>query len=208
MNQKQNAEQMLGVGANASPEEISNAFQARVSELVQKNLPSNEFQNYLNQLYAAHDLLTKQKNELELSDTFFNNPFEFGSFKYIDNFMKQMKREMDHMFDRHHEYTSSMRNLYLQSAEQSQLQNQQNQEFIQNPQNYRYVRSFSKAIKIDKNGNIVGSSNKVIQNNDKIFKEEKHFDSTTNKIRIKRYKPDGTVKEFEKPYYYKHKMLK
>lgn len=198
MNRRQNAEQMLGVAPNASPEEISNAFQAKVSELTQKKLPSGEFQNQLNQLYAAHDLLRKSERELSL----FNMPFDtpFGSFGYIDNYMRQMQREMNQLFEQHH-YPSNMHNQLTQMEQSQQAQNPQDPH---NLQTYRYARSFNKSIKVDKDGNVVGSSNKTIQNNDKVFREEKQFDSSTNKIRVKRYKPDGTVKEFEKPYHNKY----
>jgi len=209
MNRRQNAEQMLGVHANASPEEISNAFQARVSELTQKQLPAGEFQNELNKLYAAHDLLTKPRHDV----SFFDSPFGW-SFGYFDNYMRQMRnhmlKEMDDMFEHHRNVFSTHQQLTNQAQEplqinQSQVQDASNQatQSPQHPQTYRYARSFSKSIKVDQNGNVVGSSNKTIQHNDKVFREEKHFDSATNKMHIKRYKPDGSVKEFEKPYYNK-----
>ena len=75
-----------------------------------------------------------------------------------------------------------------------------------NNNNYKYSRSFSKSFKVDQNGNVIGSSNKTIQNNDKIFKEQKDFDSLANKVYIKRYNPDGTVKEFDKPYYSNNRL--
>lgn len=71
---------------------------------------------------------------------------------------------------------------------------------------YRYTRAYSKSLNIDKDGNVIGSTNKIIQDNDKIFKEEKRIDSLSNNVHIKWHKPDGSIKEFDRPY--GKKMLK
>lgn len=64
----------------------------------------------------------------------------------------------------------------------------------------RYYKSFSKFVTVDKDGKVIGNSQKVIQDNDKTFKEEKHFNSAENKVHIKRIDTDGSVKEYDKPY--------
>lgn len=216
MSRRNNAEQMLGVMPNTTPEEISKAFQARVSELTQKQLSPNDFQNQLNQLYAAHDLLTKPRQEVSIFDS------PFGSFGYIDNYMKQMQREMqremDDIFDRHHRQAFDAHHQQLQNPQPQMIQEQQGQQGQQEQQlfgqqqvqqqvpqqnqqqPYKYVRSFNKSLKVDQNGNVVGTSNKLINDNGRTFREEKQFDSAANKMHIKRYKPDGSVNEFEKPY--------
>lgn len=189
MNQRYNAEQMLGVRSDASPEEITAAFQAKVSELSQKRLSSNEFKHELNGLYAAHDLLTKRGNDV-INDSFRSfNPF--GSFGLFNNSIRQMQHEMDSIFSQHYERMSNAHN-------QSQLNSQISDN--QNPQTYKYSRSFSKSIKVDKDGNVMGTSNKVIENNGKVFEEEKKFDSVSQKMHVKRRGSDGIIKEYEKPY--------
>lgn len=237
MNRKQNAEQMLGVASNASPEDVANAFQARVSELSQKNLSSHEFRKQLNRLHVAHDLL--------LRPSFFESPFEIGEFSYFDNHMNQMRnymREMNHFFDQYNsreldmhnqqyqqqlEHTHQMQEqpvhgqstqvqpVYSQSTQvqpvhgqSTQVQPIHGQSTQVHPvhgnrthnQPYKYMRSFSKSFNVDHNGHVVGTSNKVINDNGRTFREEKQFDSTTNKVRVKRYKPDGSVNEFENPF--------
>lgn len=208
MNRKYNAEQMLGVASNASPEEISNAFKAKVSELSQQNISTVEFQQKLNQLYSAHDYLIKYNDDF-FDD--FSYPFLFRN--NLDNYMKQFRQQMKHdfndFFEQHNRRTLDMNHNFINQTPSnndntySQISNQN----FEQPKTYKYARTFSKTIKIDNNGNVVGSSHKTIHNNDKVFKEEKQFDSTSNKMYIKRYKPNGTIEEFEKPFNQKYKMI-
>jgi hypothetical protein len=203
MNRRQNAEQMLGVASNASPEDISRAFQARVSELTQMQTSPNEFQNRLNHLYSAQNLLSQPTRSGLYG---LESPLDLG---YYDNFMKgmhnQMRREMDNLFDQQYRHSF---NLHQQLANQQQstqitepqVQHSEDIQDMQHPESYKYSRSFSKSIKVDHNGNVIGSSNKVIHNNDKVFREEKEFDSSKNNVHVKRYRPDGSVKEFDKPF--------
>ena len=179
MNQIQNAERMLGVAQNASPEEISNAFKAKVSLLTQQNLSANEFSKQLNRLHRAHYLLLKNDAII---------PFDTGS-NYFADFMNQMNQ----MFDRHKQFS----NIFTQSMGHMEPEIQYPDD---NPQSYKYSRSFSKSFKVDKDGNIIGSSHKRIQNNDKVFREDKDFNSIIGKMHIKRYRPDGSIKESEKPF--------
>jgi YD repeat-containing protein len=201
MNQRNNAEQMLGLAANAKLEEISKAFQAKVSELSRKQITPNEFQKQLKQMYNAYELLTSQTTKTEQEQTVREPATKpvtkqvGASFKDIFEPFKQMQHEMNELFNKHMfkfpmlDFGGSTFDIPENPTEQTPNQP------------YKYVRSFSKSLKIDKDGNVVGSSNKIIQNNDKVFKEEKNFDSVSNKIHIKRYKPDGTIKEFDKPYF-------
>lgn len=210
MNRKQNARQMLGVASNVTPEEITKAFQAKVSELSQKQLSPIEFRKYLDQLYAAYDVLTHHESS-------FSDSIDHFSYidSYMDNYMKEMRGYMNNMFNGYHNQPiqANLSNQEIQYQPDQQIRpirsiqynqriqpNLSNQEIQNQPQSYKYSRSFAKSISVDQNGNVIGSSNKVIQKNDKVFKEEKEFDSKTKKMHVKRYKPDGTVNEFEKPY--------
>lgn len=129
-----------------------------------------------------------------------------------------IQKEMGDLFEKHHRQAYDahqlLQNQPQQIVQEQQVQPIQQQQMIQpmgqqmpnqNQQSYKYARSFSKSFKVDQNGNVVGSSDKMINDNGRTFREEKQFDSATNKMYVKRHKPDGTVNEFEKPFPKSHR---
>jgi len=160
MNHK-NAMIILGSDDLNSRSEINKAFKDRVSEIVQKNYPTEKFKNAMDQLYTACHVSSEYIKEKQQKLVNYNY-----NYNYINDEHQQIDNVQPIQFD---------------------------------AKNYRFTKSYSRSIKYDSEGNAIGKINKVVQENDKVYKEEKEFNTKNNIVKVKKYKPDGTIQEYEKP---------
>lgn len=192
MNQRNNARQMLGITENATREEITQAFKAKVCALTQENTNQEQFHKQLGQLYRSHELLLNTEQ----------NAFH-PLFTQMDNYMRNMQTRINDMFNQPFDFGFHANHQLEHTGSQSEHVHVQPTGTQPIPHNYKYARSFTKSITADKNGHVIGNSTKTIQNGDKTFKEEKNFDSTTNNMHIRRTNANGVVKEYDKPFHTK-----
>jgi len=164
---QQNAMAILGVKDVTNQSVLDKAYKERVSEIVQKNYPIEQFKNSMDQLFTSYHILSERiKNEERC--------------KKLTNYLTSMHQQNDNM--------------------NGQIINA-------GSKNYKFTKSYSRTIQYDKDGNAIGKTNKVVQENDKIYREEKEFDTRNGMVKVKKYKPDGTIQEFEKPIRKKIEMI-
>lgn len=169
------ARQMLGVSQDASFEEITSAFKARVSDLPN----TDQFREQFNRLSSAYELLTGEGGRDP-----FDSMFSFPRFPSMDSMFGHMDRLM--RFDPAEVDADADADVGADATDPTKGRN--------------YFRSFSKTYSVGHDGTITGRSRKVIHDDDKKFEEEKEFDSGQGKMRVKRIDPDGKVSEYETPY--------